>query len=617
LKDTPTRVTWLMAIMATALLMLGGQLYLLTGTQSAAYRTQAEQNMLRELPNYGPRGVILDRNGRPLATSEPAFAAVLTNQDPEHVAQFLPKLALLLAQGDADKAREIETRVTRQVAENKKAWRQYEPLTVQPKLDQQVVTNFMERRQEFPGVMLVEQSARNYPNGQLAGSLLGYVGQIGEELKEPDFAGYHVDEVVGKAGLEAYYEKQLRSQPGHNSVVVDPWGRPVGGYDVTPPTPGNNLHLTLDLDLQRVAEEALSRQIEWIKSLKDPHANPTRGALVVQDVKTGAILAMASVPNYDPNMMVRGLTTSQWDALQKQPGALVNWGIQGFAPGSTYKMATGLAGLEGGAIGPYELLPCPANYWRFQNPHNWKPYDDGPQDIAKALATSCNPFFWETGYRLGIDGIAKFVAQFGFGKKSGIDLPDESPGSLPTQASYGDRWYPGEVLNVSIGQGDVLVTPLQLASYTATIAARGTRMKPYLVDEVVSQSGKVVMKQQPEVLGTVKASPESWQRLHDGMRAAVVSDYGTAYAPFLGFPIKVGGKTGSAETSTGYPHGLSVAFAPYDDPQIAVSVIIEGGSTGSWSTPAIRRVMAKYFGINDVIPEGVPTYDAGVKPAQP
>lgn len=610
MRDIPSRVTWLMGLLAVSLLLMAFQLYRLTIVQSTVWRSQAEQNMLRELPSYGPRGTITDWKGRPLATSEPAFAAVLVDQDPTHVDKFLPALAILLAEGDEQRAQEIIASVRKRVARNEQEFLQFEPLVVERNLSQTVVSRFMERRNEFPGVEMVTDSTRSYPEKSLAGALMGFVGPITEEmLKDPEFAEYHADELVGKDGIERFWEKELRGKPGSKSLIVDQLGKPVGDFKDTPPEPGHNLTLSLDLDMQRVAEQALAKQMDYIRK-NDTRSKPTRAALVAIDVRTGAILTMASYPTYDPNIMVRGISQAQWDALQNQPGSpLVNWTIQGFAPGSTYKMATGLAGLQLGKVGPFERIPCPAGityggrFW-----WNWTHYDQGYLDIANALAQSCNPFFWEVGQRVGIDELARFNAQWGFGKPTGIDLWGESAGVLPTKAEYGDRWDGGQTLNVSIGQGDVLVTPLQLAVYTATIANAGVRYQPYLVQEVRDANGQVLMHREPVVAGTVQASPENWKRILDGMYLGSHNVYGTAYLPFEGFPISTGAKTGSAETTSGVPDALSVAYAPFDKPEIAVSIIIQGGETGSWTTPVIRRVMAQYFGIHDVIPGDVPTY---------
>jgi len=616
LRDITHRTLWLTAVVAVALLLMAFQLYRLTVPQSAMWQEQGRLQRIRELPSYGTRGAIYDAKGRPLATSEPAYAAMLIGQNPVAIEQMMPNLALLLAGGNYQRAEEIRARVMRKVWAAKENMSMFEPLAVERTLPPPVVASFMERRHEFPDVILVEEKGRHYPMGALAGSLLGYVGAIDdEEIAAPQFEGYNADEVVGKAGLELSYERVLRGQPGRSRVVIDPYGKRVGGFEQTPPVPGNDLRLSLDLDLQRVAEEALTKQIAWIKQQNDPEADPTMGAVVVQDVRTGAVLAMASVPTYDPNFLVKGMSDQQWLELQSQPGfSMYNWAITGLSPGSTYKMATGFAGLESGTITPGRLIDCPAQYWRYDRPRNWKPYDQGLTDLARALATSCNPYFWEVAYEAGIDNLHRFYDLLGFGKQTGIDLPGESPGKNPTRDTYSTEWTDGLVLNVAIGQGDVLVTPLQLANYTAAIAMNGIRHKPYLVSEIRSPDGKVIWKRAPEPYPQIPAKEGTWAALQAGLRQAVTSSEGTAWAPMLGFPIDTAAKTGSAQTGGKLSDATTVVYAPYKNPQVAVSVIIKGGSKGSWATPVARRILARYFGINDQMPPEVPTYRDPVRP---
>lgn len=608
MKDVQDRVIWLLGILACGLLLISAQLYRLTIAESSAWSMQAEENKTRVISSQGPRGAIYDRNGRSLATSEPAFAAVLVDQNAATVEKMLPTLSLLLAGGDQARAQEMANRVRQRVAENKENWRQYEPITIARKLDQQVVATLVERRQEFPGVVLVTESARNYPWKSLGGSVLGYVGVISQDqLKSGEFKDYNGNEIVGKDGLELFYERELQGKQGERSIIVDLYGRPMGDHLEKPPTPGNNLHLTLDLDLQKVAEEALVRQMDWIKRQNDPEANPMRAALVVMDVRTGAVLAMASVPTFDPNLFVTAITDKQWHELVNHPARpLTNHSLSGYAPGSTYKMAVGLAGLELGVVGAYEQIDCPAAYWNYHKPKNWTTYSQGFADVARALAISCDPYFYELGHRMGIDRMASFMERFGFGKPLGVDLPGEQAGVLPTQKSYGDRWVPGQVLSVSIGQGDVLITPLQLAAYTAAIANGGNLMRPYLVSEVRTPGGDLVQSRPPTVLGRLGVAPQNLARIQQGMRLTVSTAEGTAHFPFLGFQLKggVAAKTGSAETGYQWANAFTVAYAPYESPEIAVAVMVEGGAHGSWTAPAVRAVMAQYFGIKETVDPG-------------
>lgn len=602
------RSLWLSLLTGAVLLLLSVQLYRLTVLQSASWRVQAEVRMLKEMKTRGPRGSIYDSEGLPLAISEPSYSAVLLEKDVAKVETFLPALADVLTGHDPVAATElVEDVLARLEGQGSFA---YEPLTIKRKLEQKAVSEFADRRGEFPGVVLTIEGSRRYPEGALAAALLGYVGRINEqEITDDRYKGYSGNELIGKDGLEKSYETELRGLEGKVAVVTDPFGRPVSGYDFTQPLSGNNLHLTLDSKLQRFTEEYLAKQMEWIGAQNDKEANPLRGAVVVQNVKTGAILAMVSYPTYDPNWFVTG--DDQLEKVLNDPlSPLFNWAMMPFPPGSTYKMGVGLAALEAGVLGPYQQIHCDTTYFRDRTRKNWTFYDQGMADVARSLAISCDPYFYEAGYLLGIDRLANFLTQFGFGKETGIDLPDEAHGTNPTEESYGERWFEGNIYSVGIGQGDVLTTPLQLANYTATIAMRGTRMQPHLVQRITSATGEVVKEIEPIELPPVQAKPEYWDRIQAGMRLAATAADGTATRAFEGFPYKVAAKTGSSETGKFYANASTVAYAPYDDPEIAVAVYIEGGSHGSWAAPVARAVMAEYFGIDDKIPAGVPTFRA-------
>jgi len=605
MRSEQKRVLILLGAMVLSIGVMGARLYRLTVVEAAAWMSRAVAQTYVEIPVFSPRGAIYDSKGRPLATSEPVYAALLYDQDPEHVAAILPELSRLLAEGDAALAEEISEYVTERVRLHQKWGRQAEDLVIKSGLSQETVAKFIERQAEFPGVTIITQSVRRYPNGKVAGNVIGYVQPISEEqLESESFRGYHPDSIVGKDGIELAYESLLQGKPGMRKKAVDPAGRPLGTVEEVESTAGHDLTLTLDLDLQRAAEEALVSNLKWIVAQNDPEAQPIRASLVALDVKTGAVLAMAQTPSYDPNLFIKamtvGLSEQEYNENVNIPGSpLINWSIQGFAPGSTYKMGVGLAGVSTGVIGPYETVHCNTTYFRDPTRKNWYPVDQGYLALDMALAQSCNPYFYEIGHRLGVDGLAEYLTQFGFGQKTGIDLPFEDPGILPTQASYGDRWQPGHVYSVAIGQGDVLVTPLQLAVYASTIANRGVRYEPYLVQEVRSSTGTVIRQHEPVVAGVVEAPDVAWDQVFEGMRKGASHPLGTAYWVFQDFPIPVAAKTGSAETGKSYADAITVAFAPIDDPQIAVAVFVEGGAHGSWVAPAARAVFAQYFGIED------------------
>lgn len=605
MRSEQKRVLVLLGAMVLAIGVMGARLYRLTVVEAAAWTSRAVAQNFVELPVFAPRGAIYDRDGRPLATSEPVYAAILYDQRPDHVARILPELSRLLAEGDPALAEEISEYVMERVRLHERWGRQAEDLVIRTGLSQSTVATFIERQAEFPGVAIVIQSVRRYPNGKVAGNVIGYVQPISEEQLESEaFQGYHPDSVVGKDGIELSYEAMLQGKAGKRVKAVDPAGNPLGTVEEVDPVPGHDLTLTLDLDLQKVAEEALVSNLQWIVAQNDPEAQPIRASLVALDVKTGAVLAMAQTPSYDPNLFIKamtvGLSAQEYNENINVPGSpLINWSIQGFAPGSTYKMGVGLAGVSTGVIGPYETVHCNTTYFRDPTRKNWYPVDQGHLALDMALAQSCNPYFYEIGHRLGIDGLAEYLTQFGFGRKTGIDLPFESAGLLPTEASYGDRWQPGHVYSVAIGQGDVLVTPLQLAVYASTIANRGVRYEPYLVQEIRSSTGEVIRRHEPVVAGTVEAPEEAWRQVFEGMRKGGSHPLGTAYWVFQDFPVPVAVKTGSAETGKSYADAITVAFAPIDDPEIAVAVFVEGGAHGSWVAPAARAVFASYFDIDD------------------
>lgn len=599
MRDWQSRVLVLVGFISAALILMGFQLYRLTVAESALWSHEAEYQVQKELESNGPRGAILDAKGRVLATSEPVYAAVLVDQDPKHVERILPRLSQVLAGGDQQRADEIAAAVKKRVTEHVDQGRQFEDLIVATQLTPSVVSSFLEQREQFPGVRLVRQSIRVYPEGPVAGPVLGYVQPISAEDMEL-YKGYPTNAIVGKSGLEKFYEKELQGKKGTRSKLVDPAGRPLGIIEETQPEPGSNLRMTMDLDLQRVAEQALVERINWIKAHPDKESNPIRGALVALDAKTGAVLAMASVPTFDPNLFATGMTEAQAAELFNNPGApLINWALTGYEPGSTYKMAVGMAAAEEGVVGLHETVLCSPTYERDPTRRNWAGWNQGRLSLNQALSQSCNPYFYEMGYRLGIDRLAAYVDQFGFGKKTGIDLPEEDSGINPTKESYGDDWQPGNVFSVGIGQGNVRVTPLQLAVYMSAIANKGVRYQPHLVSEIRSPQGEVLAKREPVVAGTVKASPETWAEVQKGMWLGANDPLGTAYQYLRGFPIKTGAKTGTAETGRAWSNAATVIYAPYDDPQIVVAAVVEGGAHGSWIVPAVRAVLAQYFGIQD------------------
>lgn len=488
-------------------------------------------------------------------------------------------------------------------------YKKYMPVRLKTNVDMETVAKIEERR--LPGVYIEVEPIRNYIYGSLAAHVFGYVGEINqEELKALKDKGYRPGDLVGKTGLEKVLEQYLKGEDGGRQVEVTATGKPIRTLGEKAATPGATVNLTLDLRLQQVAEKALEEQLIKLQTDKrHPYPNAKRGAVVVLNVKTGEVLAMASYPSYDPNMFARGITQKEWESLANNPlRPMVNIAIsEVYPPGSVFKMVTATAALEEKVTNEDEKILDRGVYWTIAPKKDWKVGGHGSVDIVKALGVSCNIYFYEMGRRLGIDNIEKYARMYGLGELTGIELPGEKAGNVASReykqkvfSKASDKiWYPAETLDAAIGQGYHQYTPLQIVTYVSAIANEGYWMKPHLVKSIVDAEGNVIYEKKPEKGGEVPASKETFDIIKRGMRA-VVSPGGTAYSAFADFPIPIGGKTGTAQWDVKKtPHGWFVCFAPYDDPEVAVVVFIEqAGSGGTTGGPVARAVLSAYFNLD-------------------
>jgi len=639
------------------------------------FTKQAAENRIRVYSIEAPRGEVLDRRGRVLATSQPVFVVTFSPpSNPEELEATARNLSLLL--NDPEVTPEA---IKDKVAQNPY---RYQPVAIKkmPASDPQslaIITRLEEHRKELPGVNILREPQRYYPHGPLAGHLLGYVGQISqEELKARKEKGYGIHDRIGKSGIEAFVEYEedengqplgLRGKKGAQQVEVDALNRKVRDLVTLPPTPGDTVQLTIDLDLQQALEAAMDRVIAATK-LQNPKAGG--GAGVVLDVKTGAVLALASKPDIDPNDFVNGNYSKKiayYNDVRLRP--LFNRAVQGtYPPGSTFKPITALAALDAGVIKPQDTIYCGGRYPKPGGITCWSVH--GTVNLFRGMAVSCNTYFQWLGDLTGIDKIADVARQFGLGEPTGIlGLEGEAKGIMPNpqwkkevNAPYWDRWLknkeaaierkysellssaaPGErekllrqkerelqaireeyrinynfytnwqlydTFNTSIGQGDNSFTVLQLANYVATLANGGKRMRPYLVEKVIGPDGTIKKAFFPQEVERVKVSPEAMELVRRAMLEVTQSPEGTASFLFQDFPphIKVAAKTGTAQTGLAGDdksrdfHGLFIAFAPYDDPQVAVAVIIEYARHGGDSAGIVaREVLARYFGLDRVL----------------
>ncbi|TYP57613.1 penicillin-binding protein 2 [Thermosediminibacter litoriperuensis] len=489
-------------------------------------------------------------------------------------------------------------------------YKKYMPVRLKTNVDMETVAKIEERR--LPGVYIEVEPIRNYIYGSMGSHIFGYVGEINQqELEILREKGYRPGDLVGKMGLEKVLETYLKGKDGGKQVEVTATGKPIRTLGEKPAVPGATVSLTIDAELQQVAEEALQEQLIKLQTdRKNPFPNAKRGAVVALNVKTGEVLAMASVPGFDPNMFARGITQAEWESLVNNPlKPMVNIAVsEVYPPGSVFKMVTATAALEEKVTDEREKIRDPGVYWTIAPKKDWKPGGHGIVDVVKAIAESCNIFFYEMGRRLGIDTIEKYARMYGLGNITGIELPGEKAGNVASR-EYKARvfkkaqdkiWYPAETLDAAIGQGYHQYTPLQIATYISAIANEGRWMKPYLVKSIVDADGHVIFERKPEVAGEVQVSKKTFEIIKEGMRGVVLPG-GTAHSVFSDFPVSLGAKTGTAQWDVKKtPHGWFVAFAPFEDPEVAVVVFIEqAGSGGATGGPVAKAILNAYFGLDE------------------
>jgi penicillin-binding protein 2 len=536
------------------------------------YNQAAERNRIKSLPILAPRGKILDRDGRIIVDSHASKSLILSREilKPEHLKA--------IAQGLDMDYNDLQTRVERFRSRPK-----YEPIIIKDELTPGELS-FVESHRDvdtFPEMELISAQRRLYPKNGIAAHVIGYVGEINEqELNSPEFIYYDPGAIIGKAGIEREYNSQLMGTDGQRQVVVDNMGRERQMLGIKPAVPGKNLQLTLDLDLQVVAEMTLEGR---------------KGAVVALDPRSGEVLAMASRPAYDPNLFAGRIRSSDWRQLVDNPDTpLLDRAIQSqFAPGSTFKPIMALAGLETGAIDDNFRVHCPGGATFYGHYFKcWQKGGHGTVDLHKGLVQSCDVFFYNVGNRLGIDTISKYAHMVGFGAKTGIDLPNEQAGTVPStewkMRNFRQKWYAGETISVSIGQGALTVTPLQLASAIGGLAMGGVWHRPHLV------KGE---KESPRI---VKLDPANVEKVIAGMYG-VVNEGGTGVRARLP-GIAVCGKTGSAQRVSNQFSGTKpkdnawfVGFAPCEAPEIVVATLFEGGEHGQLAAPIARDVIKAYF----------------------
>lgn len=551
------------------------------------YHSLAEGNRLRAIPIAAMRGIMYDRNGQILVGSRPSFMVTYVPTKDGMTDDELKKLSRLINQPE-DKLREKIQKV-------KSA---YVPTVLATDLTQDIVTKIEEQRNELPGISVDVQPIRYYPYNEMAAQIFGYVGQIDEEDMKRLKGQEGVSNItqIGRAGLESYYDDILRGKDGGRQVEVDAAGTPVKEMERKNPTAGHNIHLTIDLNLQQAAEDAMDKQIA--------NGIGTHGiAAVAIDPNTGAVLAMASRPAFNPNWFTRGITAKEWAQINDNPyHPMENRAIAGeYPPGSTFKLITGSAALELKKVTPDEMIFDSGRHW-LVDMRNAGGEALGWINFTEALSKSDNVYFYEMGRRVGIEKLAEYARMFGMGKKTGIALRGEASGLVASEEykkkNFNQDWYLGDTFNSAIGQGFQLVTPLQAAMIVSEVANGGIQYRPFIVNRIDNLDGTPYKIFAPEQIGTLAVSRSTLDLVREGMRN--VTEEGTAGSLFAGFPIQVAGKTGTAENFGGVDHGWFVAYAPYDHPRIVIAVLVEqGGYGGVASGPIVKMMLEEYFHVGE------------------
>lgn len=587
-RNRITRLHTLLVVCLVLFAVLLGRMVYLQLWRGDYYAKQSDGNRLRQSRILAPRGIIYDSEGKELVNNLPGYAVVLQKQS-SYKPETLQRLSNLLQMP----VEEINAKI--KASENF-----YEPILLKNNLDQQMVTKIEEQRRYMPEVMLSVQPIRNYPYHELAVHALGYVGEVSSyEIEQGLFKNISQGSLVGKGGLEKTYDKYLRGEDGAFMEEVDVAGNVVKHYDSVQPIPGKNLKLTIDYELQKELEAFTDKHLAFLRS--SGIAPGARAAAVVAiDPRNGAVRAMVSRPGYDPNWFVHGISSKNWNSINNDTNyPMNNKVITGeYPPGSTFKIVTGSAAFELKKVGLNEPIFDGGFHPMVPTMGNAGGEVLGWLTFIKALAMSDNVYFYELGYRVGIDNIEKYAHIFGFGERTGIDLEGESKGLVASKKVkrkiWDEDWRLGDTFNAAIGQGFNLTTPIQLSVMLSIVANGGTKYQPYLVDSIINSDGSLFEKPKRAEGKHIDVSQQTIDYIRMGM-SATTQEGGTA-SYFAGLPKPIAGKTGTAENSHGRDHGLFVAYGPVDDPELVVVCIVEQGGFGSVAAgPIVYKAFEEFF----------------------
>ncbi|MEM5508253.1 penicillin-binding protein 2 [Pseudoalteromonas sp. AS71] len=580
--------------------VLLSNLYTIQVEDHEDYQTRSNDNRIKVIPIAPNRGLIYDRNGVLLAENKPVYNLEVIPEEVDDLDESLDQISKIIAITEQDK---------QDFLKDIKHTRRFKSQVLKARLDETEVAKFSVNQHKFPGFSIEARLARYYPFGDTLTHALGYVAKLNRkelnQLEQEDRAtNYRATYDIGKLGLEKYYEETLHGKVGSQRVEVNNRGRVIRTLSMTQPQPGSDLVLTLDIGLQQIAQHGL----------KD-----MRGAVVVMDAKDGGVLALYSNPSYDPNLFVHGISSKNYKALLNQDRPLINRTTQGrYAPASTVKPLMAVLALEENIVNETTSMWDPG-FFEIRNVEHkwrdWKRWGHGHVDVYKAIEESCDTYFYDAAYRLGITKISDFMARFGYGDLSGIDIHEETTAILPSkewkEGRFKESWWPGDTISVGIGQGYWTATPIQIANATNILVNRGINHPPHLV-QVIKKDNDITQINNEEKPPIILKDPRHWQVSLDAMHNTVQKISGTAHKAFKGTNYDSAGKTGTAQVVSiaqgerydaeslkerQRDNTIYVGFAPYNDPKIVVSVVLENNHGG---IQIARQLMDYYFAANPV-----------------
>ncbi len=602
MEDFQGRYKYLAVFVGLAFLLIFIRLWSFQVIKGSELRHLSENNRIRLLETPADRGMLFDRKGRTLAHNRPSFEAYLVPEDLRANPEVLIKVGEILNMTPD----EIEEKIK---AHKRRA--PFKPVKIKSDIGWKEVALLETNQVHLPGLIVDVRPRRAYDHGDLASHLIGYLGEVDEnELRQSEGSPYRMGGLIGKYGVEYQWENDLRGGDGGQQIEVDALGREIRPLGAVEPFPGNNLFLTIDLELQKIAEEALQGK---------------SGALIAMDPKTGKILAMVSKPSFKPDIFAGNILPEEWKSLVENPfSPLQNKGIQGQYPaGSVFKIITAIAGLEARTITPSTLFTCMGAFpYGNRDFRCWKEGGHGTINLHRAMVESCDIYFYQVGLKTGVDLIARYAHEFGLGRPTRISLPHEKVGTVPSSSwkkkRFGVPWYSGETLSFSVGQGYLNATPLQLLVLISAVANGGKLVVPRVAEKVEDVYGNKLEEYPPVELGRADVSEKTLAIVQEALRGAVNDPHGTGSACSLK-EVKVAGKTGTAQVVS-LPedfkrgemnriplrfrdHAWFVAYAPFEDPQISVVVLVEHGGFGATAAaPIAKKVIERYLNLTPSLP---------------